>query len=32
MTQYLGAEEQPDETQAPGLGHPIEDTTGTTWA
>jgi hypothetical protein len=31
-TQHLGAEEQPDETQAPDLGQPAEETTGTTWA
>jgi hypothetical protein len=32
MTQNLGEEEKPDETQAPDLGQPTEDTTGTTWA
>jgi hypothetical protein len=32
MTQHLGEEEQPDETKAPGLGHPTEETAGTTWA
>jgi hypothetical protein len=31
-TQCLGVKEQPNETQAPGLGHPVEETTGTTWA
>jgi hypothetical protein len=32
MTQHLGLKEQPDKTQAPGLGHPTEDTVGTAWA
>jgi hypothetical protein len=32
MTQHLGEEEKPDEMQAPDLGHPAEETAGTTWA
>jgi hypothetical protein len=32
MTQNLGAEEKPDEMQAPGLGQPEEEIAGTTWA
>jgi hypothetical protein len=32
MTQNLGVAVQPDESQAPNLGQPIEDTTGTTSA
>jgi hypothetical protein len=32
MTQNLGAEVQPDESQAPSLGQPTEETTGTTSA
>jgi hypothetical protein len=31
MKQHMGEEEQPDETQAPDLDHPAEETAGTTW-
>jgi hypothetical protein len=32
MAQCLGVEEKPNETQEPGLGHPVEETIGTMWA
>jgi hypothetical protein len=32
MTQHLGEEDQPYETQAPSLGHLAKETAGTTWA